>query len=156
MEVMVNKPILLVAMLAMILLVAAPALTQTAPDIAASPKQATDAVQTAEDAAVDPPAVPETPATEPAAAPAGLTVGCELLNPPPPDNQCTVDANGEITLPDGKKAPVLVSPFGDVFVQDENGALTLVGTGASFITTGTPATGEAPATGEVQPAQPAA
>jgi hypothetical protein len=126
MEVMMNKPILLVAMLAMVLLVAAPALTQTEP------------------------------ATEPAAAPAGLTVGCELLNPPPPDNQCTVDANGEITLPDGKKLPVLVSPFGDVFVQDENGALTLVGTGASFITTGTPATGEAPATGEVQPAQPAA
>jgi hypothetical protein len=125
MEVMVNKPILLVAMLAMVLLVAAPALTQTEP------------------------------ATEPAAAPAGLTVGCELLNPPPPDNQCTVDANGEITLPDGKKLPVLVSPFGDVFVQDENGALTLVGTGASFITTGTPATEEAPATGEVQPAQPA-
>jgi hypothetical protein len=126
MEVMVNKPKLLVAMLAMVLLVAAPALTQTEP------------------------------ATEPAIAPAGLTVGCELLNPPPPDNQCTVDANGEITLPDGKKLPVLVSPFGDVFVQDENGALTLVGTGASFITTGTPATGVAPATGEVQPAQPAA
>ena len=129
---MVNRPILLVAMLAMVLLAAAPAFTQTEP------------------------------AMEPAAAPAGLTVGCELLNPPPPDNQCTVDANGEITLPDGKKLPVLVSPFGDVFVQDENGALTLVGTGASFITTGTPATGESPATGEApatgqaQPAQPAA
>ena len=152
-----NRPILLVAMLAMVLLAAAPAFTQTEPD------------QSAE-GAVDPPAVPATPAVEPAATPAstpastpaGLTVGCELLNPPPPDNQCTVDANGEITLPDGKTLPVLVSPFGDVFVQDENGALTLVGTGASFITTGTPATGsapttrEAPATGEAQPAQPAA
>lgn len=144
-----NRPILLVAMLAMVLLAAAPAFTQTEPD------------QSAEGAAVDPPpAVPATPAVEPAATPAstpastpaGLTVGCELLNPPPPDNQCTVDANGEITLPDGKKLPVLVSPFGDVFVQDENGALTLVGTGASFITTGTPATGEAPATGQAQPA----
>src|SRR5215218_9643010 len=135
---MVNRPIVLVAMLAMVLLAAAPAFTQTEPD------------QSAEGAAVDPPAVPATPAVEPASTPAGPTVGCELLNPPPPDNQCTVDANGEITLPDGKKLPVLVSPFGDVFVQDENGALTLVGTGASFITTGTPATGEA------QPAQPAA
>lgn len=147
-----NRPIVLVAMLAMVLLAAAPAFTQTEPD------------QSAEGAAVDPPAVPATPAVEPAATPAstpastpaGPTVGCELLNPPPPDNQCTVDANGEITLPDGKKLPVLVSPFGDVFVQDENGALTLVGTGASFITTGTPATGEAPATGQAQPAQPAA
>jgi hypothetical protein len=55
----VNKPILLVAMLAIVLLAAAPALTQTAPnDIEASPVQETGAVQTAEDAAVDPAAVP--------------------------------------------------------------------------------------------------
>jgi hypothetical protein len=159
----VNKPILLVAMLAIVLLAAAPALTQTAPnDIEASPVQETGAVQTAEDAAVDPAAVPATPATEPAAAPAnepttvpaGITVGCELLYSPPAD-QCAVDANGEITLPDGTTAPVLVSPLGDTFVQDENGALTLIGTtDASFTTTEVPATGEAPATGEVQPAQP--
>lgn len=153
-----NKPILLVAMLAIVLLAAAPALTQTPPDIAASPVQETGAVQTAEDAAVDPAAVPATPATEPAAAPAsepttvpaGITVGCELLYSPPGD-QCAVDANGEITLPDGTTRPVLVSPLGDTFVQDENGALTLIGTtDASFTTT------EVPATGEVQPAQPSA
>ena len=146
-----NKPILLVAMLAMVLLAAAPALTQTAPtDIEASPEQATDAVQTAEDAAVDPAVAPAAPAAEPAPVPADVTVGCELLYSPPAD-QCAVDANGEITLPDGTTAPVLVSPAGDVFVQDTNGALTLVGTGASFITT------EDSAAGEVQPAaQPAA
>ena len=34
-----NRPILLVAMLAMVLLAAAPGLTQTAPDIEASPKR---------------------------------------------------------------------------------------------------------------------
>ena len=143
-----NKPILLVAMLAMVLLATAPALTQTAPtDI-----EATDAVQTAEGAAVDPAAEPTagSTASQPTPAPADITVGCELLYSPPGD-QCAVDANGEITLPDGTTAPVLVSPAGDVFVQDTNGALTLVGTGASFITT------EDSAAGEVQPAaQPAA
>jgi hypothetical protein len=141
-------------------------MTQTN-DIEASPVQKTDAVQTVEDTAVDPAPTPATPATEPAAAPAStpapapadVWVGCELLYTPPGD-KCPVDANGEITLPDGKKAPVLVSPDGDVFVQDENGALTLVGTGASFITAEAPATGEAPATeetpapGEAQSAQP--
>lgn len=156
-----NKPMLLVAMLAMVLLAAAPALTQTAPnDIEASPELVTDAVQTSEETSVDPAAVPATepaaaPASTPAPAPAGVWVGCELLYTPPGD-QCTVDANGEITLPDGTTAPVLVSPEGNVFVQDENGALTLVGTGASFITTEVPAAEEVPATGEVQPAQPSA
>src|ERR687893_3158713 len=83
-----NKPMLLVAMLAMVLLATAPALTQTAPtDI-----EATDAVQTAEGAAVDPAAAPAAPAAEPTAgstasqptpAPADITVGCELLYSPP-------------------------------------------------------------------------
>src|SRR5918998_5546956 len=108
---MVNKLMLLVAMLAMVLLAAAPALTQTAPnDIEASPDQVTDAVQTSEETSVDPAAVPATepaaaPASTPAPAPAGVWVGCELLYTPPGD-QCTVDANGEITLPDGTTAPV--------------------------------------------------
>jgi len=152
----VNKPMLLVAMLAMVLLAAAPALTQGGPtDIEASPEQATDAVQTAEDAAVDPAVAPAAPAAEPAPvpasqptpAPADVTVGCELLYSPPGD-QCTVDANGEITLPDGTTAPVLVTPDGNVFIQDINGALTLVGTGASFITPEDPAASEVPATTE--------
>ena len=144
-----NKPILLVAMLAMVLLATAPALTQTAPtDIEASPALTTDATQTAGDAAVDPAATPAaTPAAEPTAAPADVTVGCELLYSPPGD-QCTVDANGEITLPDGTTAPVLVTPDGNVFIQDTNGALTLVGTGASFITPVDPAASEVPATTE--------
>ncbi len=156
-----NKPMLLVAMLAMVLLAAAPALTQTAPnDIEASPDQVTDAVQTSEETSEEPAAVPATepaaaPASTPTPAPAGVWVGCELLYTPPGD-QCTVDANGEITLPDGTTAPVLVSPLGDVFVQDENGALTLVGTGASFITTEVPATEEVPAASEVPAAQPEA
>ena len=141
-----NKPILLVAMLAMVLLAAGPALTQT--DIAASPDLVTDAVQTSEDAAVDPTTEPAAaPASTPAPAPAGVWVGCELLYTPPGD-QCTVDANGEITLPDGTTAPVLVTPLGDVFIQDANGALTLVGTGASFITPEDTAASEVPATTE--------
>lgn len=149
---------LLVAMLAIVLLAAAPAMTQTVPDIEASPVQTTNADQVQEGTAVDP-AAPATLATEPAAAPASAPapapadtwVGCELLYSPPGD-RCTVDANGEITLPDSTTAPVLVSPDKNVFVQGENGALTLVGTGASFLTTETPATEEAPATGEPQPA----
>jgi hypothetical protein len=147
-----NKPILLVAMLAMVLLAAAPALTQTAPtDIEASPALTTDATQIAGDAAVDP-AAPATepaaaPASTPAPAPAGVWVGCELLYTPPGD-QCTVDANGEITLPDGTTAPVLVTPDANVFIQDINGELTLVGTGASFITPEDPAASEVPATTE--------
>ena len=144
-----NKPILLVAMLAMVLLAAAPALTQTAPtDIEASPALTTDATQIAGDAAVDPTTEPAAaPASTPAPAPAGVWVGCELLYTPPGD-QCTVDANGEITLPDGTTAPVLVTPDGNVFIQDTNGALTLVGTGASFITPEDPAASEVPATTE--------
>jgi hypothetical protein len=67
------KPTLLVAMLALVVLLAAtPALTQTTPDIDASPKQETNAVESSEDAAMEPSAVP---ATEPTTVPAGLTVG---------------------------------------------------------------------------------
>ena len=44
-----------------------------------------------------------------------------------------MDANGEITLPDGSTAPVLVRPDGTTFVQDASGELTLIGQGASFV-----------------------
>ncbi len=45
-----------------------------------------------------------------------------------------MNANGEITLPDGSTAPVLVRPDGTAFVQDTSGELTLIGQGASFVT----------------------
>ncbi len=45
-----------------------------------------------------------------------------------------MDANGEITLPDGSTAPVLIRPDGTAFVQDASGELTLIGQGASFVT----------------------
>ena len=124
-----KKPVFIVAVLAMVLAAAAPAMTQTAPtDIDLSPVQESEAVQTTGDAGVDPATDPA-----PAAAPAGPTVGCGVLYNDPTAT-CPVDANGSITLPDGSTAPVLVQPDGTVFVQDANGVLTLAGQGASFLT----------------------
>lgn len=123
-----KKSVLIGVMVAMVLAVSAPALTQTAPnDIDASPVQDTNAVQTSGDASVD-------PAPAPAPVPAGPTVGCGVLYNDPAAT-CPVDASGNIALPDGSTAPVLVRPDGTVFIQDASGALTLIGQGASFITT---------------------
>ena len=142
-----NKPVLIGAMLAMVLVVSVPALTQTAPtnDIEASPVQESGAVQYSGDVSVDPasaPAAEPVPAAEPAPAPVGVTVGCGVLYNDSAAT-CPVDANGFITLPDGSTAPVLVRPDGTVFVQDASGALTLIGQGASFIT-GSDAAGDTP------------
>lgn len=146
-----NKPVLIVAMLALVLVVSVPALTQTVPtnDIDASPVQGTNAVQYSEDASVDPavapapaPAPAPAAAPEPTPAPAGATVGCGLLYGDPAA-VCEVDANGFIALPDGSTAPVLVRPDGTAFIQDASGALTHIGQGASFIT-GADAAGGAP------------
>jgi hypothetical protein len=132
----VKKPVLIGVMMAMVLAVSAPALTQTAPsDIDASPVLDTNAVQTSGDASVDPAsAAPTPPASAPAPVPAGPTVGCGVLYNDPAAT-CPVDASGNIALPDGSTAPVLVRPDGTVFIQDASGALTLIGQGASFITT---------------------
>lgn len=129
-----KKPVFIVAVLAMVLAAAAPAMTQTAPtDIDLSPVQESEAVQTTGDAGVDPVTDPA-PAAAPAPVPAGPTVGCGVLYNDPTAT-CPVDANGSITLPDGSTAPVLVQPDGTVFVQDADGVLTLAGQGASFLTT---------------------
>jgi hypothetical protein len=126
----VKKFMLIGVMVAMVLAASAPALTQTAPnDIDASPVLDTNAVQTSGDASVDP-----APAPTPAPVPAGPTVGCGVLYNDPAAT-CPVDASGNIALPDGSTAPVLVRPDGTVFIQDASGALTLIGQGASFITT---------------------
>jgi hypothetical protein len=142
----VNKPVLIAAVLALVLVASVPALTQTVPanDIEASPVQEMEAVQYAGDASVDPAAAPApapapeptpTPAPEPAPAPApaGATVGCGILYNDPAAT-CAVDANGFITLPDGSTAPVLVRPDETAYIQDASGGLTLIGQGASFIT----------------------
>jgi hypothetical protein len=130
----VKKSVLIGVMVAMVLAASAPALTQTAPnDIDASPVLDTNAVQTSGDASVDPAPAP-TPAPAPAPVPAGPTVGCGVLYNDPAAT-CPVDASGNIALPDGSTAPVLVRPDGTVFIQDASGALTLIGQGASFITT---------------------
>jgi hypothetical protein len=157
----VNKPVLIVAVLAMVLMVSVPALTQTAPtnDIEASPVQETEATQYSEGASVDPAAAPvpaaapepapvSTPDPAPAPAPAGATVGCGVLYNDPAAT-CAVDANGFITLPDGSTAPVLVRPDGTAFVQDASGGLTHIGQGASFIT-GEAAAGGGPQDAAVQ------
>ena len=156
-----NKPVLIVAVLAMVLMVSVPALTQTAPtnDIEASPVQETEAAQYSEGASVDPAAAPvpaaapepapvSTPDPAPAPAPAGATVGCGVLYNDPTAT-CAVDANGFITLPDGSTAPVLVRPDGTAFVQDASGGLTHIGQGASFIT-GEAAAGGGPQDAAVQ------
>ena len=128
-----KKPVLIGVMMAMVLAVSAPALTQTAPnDIEASPVLDTNAVQTSGDASVDPaPAAPASPAPALAPVPAGPTVGCGVLYNDPAAT-CPVDASGNIALPDGSTAPVLVRPDGTVFIQDASGALTLIGQGASL------------------------
>jgi hypothetical protein len=155
----VNKPVLILAVLALVLVASVPALTQTAPtnDIEASPEQETDALQYSGDASVDPAAAPaptpapatdpepasvSTPDMAPAPAPAGATVGCGILYNDPAAT-CPVDANGFITLPDGSTVPVLVRPDRTAFIQDASGALTHIGQGASFIT-GEDAVGVAP------------
>ena len=143
-----NKPVLIAAVLALVLVASVPALTQTVPanDIEASPVQETEAVQYAGDASVEPAAAPApapapeptptlTPEPAPAPAPAGATVGCGILYNDPAAT-CAVDANGYITLPDGSTAPVLVRPDGTTFIQDASGGLTHIGQGASFITGG--------------------
>lgn len=148
-----NKPVLIVAVLALVLVASVPALTQTAPtnDIEASPVQDAEAVQYSGDASVDPAVAPApAPAPVPAAAPepapvpapVGATVGCGILYNDPAAT-CAVDENGFITLPDGSTAPVLVRPDGTAYVQDASGGLTLIGQGASFIT-GEDAAGVAP------------
>ena len=152
---------LIVAVLAMVLMMSVPALTQTAPtnDIEASPVQETEAAQYSEGASVDPAAAPvpaaapepapvSTPDPAPAPAPAGATVGCGVLYNDPAAT-CAVDANGFITLPDGSTAPVLVRPDGTAFVQDASGGLTHIGQGASFIT-GEAAAGGGPQDAAVQ------
>jgi hypothetical protein len=140
----VKKPVLIGVMIAMVLAVSAPALTQTAPnDIEASPVQDTEAVQTSGDASVDPALTPTpAPTPVPAPVPSGPTVGCGVLYNDPAAT-CPVDASGNVALPNGSTAPVLVRPDGSVFIQDASGALTLIGQGASFITTGIGATGGA-------------
>ena len=156
-----NKPVLIAAMLALVLVASVPALTQTAPtnDIEASPVQETEAAQYSEGASVDPAAAPvpaaapepapvSTPDPAPAPAPAGATVGCGVLYNDPAAT-CAVDANGFITLPDGSTAPVLVRPDGTAFVQDASGGLTHIGQGASFIT-GEAAAGGGPQDAAVQ------
>ncbi len=142
-----NKPVLIVAVLALVLVASVPALTQTAPanDVGASPEQETDAVQYSGDASVVPAAAPApapAPAPDPLPAPVGTTVGCGILYNDPAAT-CAVDENGFITLPDGSTAPVLVRPDGTAYIQDASGALTLIGEGASFIT-GEDAAGGAP------------
>jgi hypothetical protein len=149
----VNKPVLIAAVLALVLVASVPALTQTAPtnDIDASPVQETGATQYAGDASVDPAAAPvpatttepapaSTPDVAPAPAPGGAMVGCGVLYNDPAAT-CALDANGFITLPNGSTAPVLVRPDGTAFIQDASGGLTLIGQGASFITGGDAAEG---------------
>jgi hypothetical protein len=159
----VNKPMLIAAMLALVLVASVPALTQTVPtnDIEASPVQGTEAAQYAGDASVDPAAAPvpattpepapvSTPDTAPAPAPGGATVGCGILYNDP-DATCALDANGFITLPDGSTAPVLVRPDGTAYIQDASDGLTLIGQGASFITGGDAAEGTAQDAAQEQP-----
>ena len=111
----------LTALLAMLLVASVPVLAQQE-----------ETPPTAAPALAPVPAPVPAPAPAPISAPAGITVGCQVLFEDPAA-LCSVDENGDITLPDGTTAPVLVRPDGTVFVQDASGGLTLIGEGASFI-----------------------
>jgi hypothetical protein len=50
-----------------------------------------------------------------------------------PTANCPVK-NGFITLPDGSTAPVVVEPDGTVFIENEDGSLTIIGQGPSLMT----------------------
>ena len=95
------------------------------------------------------PAPAPAPAPAPIPAPAGITVGCQVLFEDPAA-LCSVDENGEITLPDGTTAPVLVRPDGTVFIQDTSGGLTLIGEAASFVAEEDTAGEEEDTAGDVQ------
>ena len=111
---MKNKAMILMAMLAMMLTASVPmVMAQQAP----------------------PPPEPPGPTASPAAGP---VVGCQTLFNDPTAT-CPVDDNGDITLPDGSQAPVVVDANGNVFFVDENGNLTPAGEGASFISGEEPA-----------------
>jgi hypothetical protein len=85
------------------------------------------------DPAVSEPSPPSEPAPTTTTTPtAGPAVGCQELYQDP-ETFCIVDEDGDITRPDGTKAPVVVNPKKAVFMVNEDGTLAPIGTGASFI-----------------------
>jgi hypothetical protein len=134
---MKKKLTLFVAVLAMLLTASAPlVLAQQAPTSLPEepappgvPGPPSERVST--DPAVSEPSPPSEPAptTTPTAGPA---VGCQELYQDP-KTFCIVDENGDITRPDGTKAAVVVDPKKTVFMVNEDGTLTPIGEGASFM-----------------------
>jgi hypothetical protein len=108
---MLRKPMLLVALLAMLL-------TASAPLVLA--QQATQPSDASTDSEVTPSLVTPAP---------GSAVGCQDLYGYP-TAFCMVNGAGLITLPDGSTAPVLVQPDGTAFIVDQNGNLVLSGRSA--------------------------
>lgn len=78
------------------------------------------------------PSPPAATPPDPAVAPEGFTVGCQVLFNDPTAT-CPVDENGLITLPDGSTAPVVVEPDGTAFIVNEDGSLTTIGQGPSLM-----------------------
>ncbi len=96
-----KKPTLLVAMLAMVLVAAAPALTQTPSNLEMSPVQKSGAVQIIDDTQVaQPSAYPD----ESVEVPPRYRVDCSSVTAPA--TFCAVDEYGIATLPDGTQLPV--------------------------------------------------
>jgi uncharacterized protein len=96
-----------------------------------APNDATPNDATPNDAAPSEPSSPSEPATTTAPT-AGPAVGCQELYKDP-TTYCLVDKYGEITLPDGTKARVVVDPSGTVSKVNEDGTISRIGTGASFM-----------------------
>jgi hypothetical protein len=78
-----------------------------------------------------PPPAPA-PAPGPVPAPTGFIVGCQVLFNDPAAT-CPVDANGNITLPDGTTAPVVVEPDGTAYIVNDDETLTVIGQGESLM-----------------------
>jgi hypothetical protein len=98
----VKKPTLLVAMLAMVLVASAPALTQTPSNLEMSPVQKSGAVQVIDDTQVAQPtsAYPD----ESVEVGPRYIVDCSSVTAPA--TFCAVDEYGIATLPDGTQLPV--------------------------------------------------
>lgn len=144
---MKKKLTLFIALLAMLLTAFAPLVLAQQEDVPLTEEPAppgvpgppservsTDPVST--DPAPSDPSPPPSPPSEPAPTTttpaAGPAVGCQDLYQDP-KTFCIVDENGDITRPDGTKAPVVVDPKKTVFMVNEDGSISPIGKGASFM-----------------------
>jgi hypothetical protein len=103
--------------------------SETNPPI--EPRPPSEPATTSDPAITSDPVSTSDPATTTTAT-AGPAVGCQELYQDP-TTYCLVDKDGQITLPDGTKARVVVDPSGTVSKVNQDGTISRIGTGASFM-----------------------